>query len=122
MGAPGEKAVSSQVSTMLDKTPVRDWVKQSDDAQDPEKLGRLVRVTVPTAAIEQVKTLIRAAGAELSRGIRFGSALSVKDRDGFSTLPFQTKVKKDIDMSPEAVKARSAKRAENKAAKAAKGK
>lgn len=112
LGEPGEKIVNARGGVNpLDGTPVRQWVAQSNTE------GRMVKAQVPTAAVDAVKSLVRRAADEIGKGVRFGQAAPVQGKTGVVVLPFEVKIKKVMDTSPEAVAARKAKRAENKAAK-----
>lgn len=97
----------------LDGTPVRDWVKDSRDNGNKVKT-----IQIKTANIPTLKSLIQRAASEAGHGVKFGAETAIADKPGYSALPFATKDRAKVDMSPEAVKARSDKRAANKLAKA----
>lgn len=96
----------------LDGTPVRGWVKESRDNGNKVKT-----IQVKTTGVDTLKGMIQRAAGELDAGVRFGVAVALADKPGYSALPFATKDKKVVDMSEAAVAARKATRAANKAAK-----
>lgn len=97
----------------LDGTPVRGWVKDSRDNGNKVKT-----IQIKTAGIDTLKSLIQRAAQEAGHGVKFGAAVALKDKPGYSGLSFATKDRAQIDMTPEAVAARSATRKANKEAKA----
>lgn len=104
--------VKQDRKSALDGTPVRGWVKESRDNGDKVKT-----IQVKTPGVDTLKSLIQRAAQELDCGVKFGKAVALADKPGYSGLPFATKNRAAIDMSPEAVAARKALRAANKAAK-----
>lgn len=109
-------------TSSLDGTPVRDWVKDSRSKRDATSAtgdGSIKTIgPVPEDSVDTLKNLIVRAAAEAKHGVRFGKPVAVKGQRGKVSFSFQTKDKKNIDMSAEAVAARKATRAANKAAKA----
>ena len=104
--------VKQDRKSALDGTPVRGWVKESRDNGNKVKT-----IQVKTPGVDTLKSMIQRAAQEIGCGVKFGQAVALKDKPGYSGLPFATKDRANIDMSVEAVAARKAKRAANKAAK-----
>lgn len=68
---------------ILDGTPFVEWVKASKDGQTAKT------ITVPNAAVDQTKNLLRAAGTRLGLGVTVDTVAS--KRAGHTEVKFQAK-------------------------------
>lgn len=69
-------------------TPVVGWVRDSRSNGNKAKT-----VVIPTPAVDTIQSLIRLAAARDDHGVSFGKPVGVKDRPGYSALPFAAKDK-----------------------------